>query len=307
MRNSSGMDQAEGLRRLLVGNRTQVISLVSGKARVGSSSATLNLAAALARSGKDVLVLDENHTPNNLSTMLGLPARQDLLDVACGKCSLDQAALPAKGFHVLPAARAMAVLPDMSQAARQRLGESLVAACEGTDVVLIDAIAPPPANPEKFPRQSVSLPSLSGGSALLVIADATASGITESYALIKRLALESTREQFGVVLNNVADDQAARKAFENMAKVARLNLAARLDCLGYIPYDESVKRAARLHRTVVEAFPASPAAQAYLELAQEALCLPMPPDGENGGVHSILHGLINSLHHYSREMAHVVN
>jgi len=45
---AAGIDQAEGLRRLLVSNQTQVITLVSGKQGVGRTSVTLNLASALA-------------------------------------------------------------------------------------------------------------------------------------------------------------------------------------------------------------------------------------------------------------------
>ena len=78
------VDQAEGLRRLLVSNQTRVITVVAGKSGVGRTSMTINLAAALARSGKDVLVLDENHAPNNLLDRLGLYARHDLLDVIQG-------------------------------------------------------------------------------------------------------------------------------------------------------------------------------------------------------------------------------
>jgi len=47
MRSDSGVDQAEGLRRLLVRNQTQVITVVAGKAGVGRTSTTINLAAAL--------------------------------------------------------------------------------------------------------------------------------------------------------------------------------------------------------------------------------------------------------------------
>ena len=75
MRSDGGVDQAEGLRRLLVLNQTQVITVVAGKAGVGRTSATINLAAALARSGKDVLVLDENHGPNKGAPYAPVPRR----------------------------------------------------------------------------------------------------------------------------------------------------------------------------------------------------------------------------------------
>ncbi|OGS90577.1 MAG: hypothetical protein A2Z95_00215 [Gallionellales bacterium GWA2_60_18] len=302
MRSSGETDQAEGLRRLLVRNRTQVITVVSGKPGVGSTSVTINLAAALARSGKDVLVVDENNAPGNLSDRLGLTAGHDLLDVARGKCVPAEAVLAAKGYSVLPAARAMSALTALRQAEQERLEDALAEMGSGVDVVLVDAAT----LSAKSVHSTVSS-SLASGGALLVVADATASGITESYALIKRLALESARARFGVVVNRVTDAQAAKTAFENMAQVARLNLAAQLDCLGYIPQDDKLKRAMQLRRSVVEAFPAEPSAKAYQELAQKLLCLPPQHDEAEGSAHAIIRGLMKSLRQCSGEMASVVN
>lgn len=301
MHSNGVMDQAEGLRRLLVRNRTQVVSVVSGKPGVGSTSVTLNLAAALARSGKDVLVLDENLAPNNLSGRLNLAAGHDLLDVARGKCTPAEAVLAINGYSVLSIARAMSALTSLRQTEQKRLEDALSEMGSGVDVILVDAAAFGQSAP------SAVSSSLASGGALLVVADATVSGITESYALIKRLALESARARFGVVVNRVADAQAAKTAFENMAQVARLNLAAQLDCLGYIPQDDRLKRATQLRRSVVEAFPAAASAKAYLELAQKLLCLPLQHDEAEGSVHDIIRGLVKSLRQCSGEMAHVVN
>lgn len=288
---SDGMDQAEGLRRLLVLNQTQVITVVAGKAGVGRTSATINLAAALARSGKDVLVLDENHGPNNLLDRLGLSARHDLLDVAQGKCRLCDAVLPARGFGILPTARAMHALAKLDQGGQQRLENALIEASDGVDMVLVDAAL---SAPEQMGAAAV-LPSLASGGALLVVVEATPSGITESYALIKRLALKNARQQFGIAVNKAGNEQAALTVFENMAKVARRNLSVRLEYLGHIPSDERLKCAMQLGRSVVEAFPTAASAKSYLELSQKLLCLPMQRDEAEGGVSAIIQNLIRQV------------
>lgn len=297
MRSDSGVDQAEGLRRLLVRNQAQVITVVAGKAGVGRTSATINLAAALARSGKDVLVLDENHAPNNLLDRLGLFARHDLLDVIRGKCKPREAVLGSKGFSVLPTARAMHALAKLDQAEQQRLEDALTEVSRGVDVMLVDAAM--------LVGQTAVSSSLASGASLLVVVDATTTGITESYALIKRLALENARLQFDIVVNKVGNEQAAMMVYENMAKVARRNLAARLEYLGYIPPDDRLKRSAQLGRSVVEAFPASVSAKCYLEMSQKLLRLPKPQDEAQGGISSMMKSLIVQLR--SGEMAHVVN
>ena len=293
---SDGMDQAEGLRRLLVLNQTQVITVVAGKAGVGRTSATINLAAALAGSGKNVLVLDENHGPNNLLGRMGLSARHDLLDVAQGKCGLCDAVLAAEGFGILPTARAMRALAQLDRDGQQRLEDALTNASTGTDVVLVDAAMSALSLAEgQAGRNAAVSPSLASGAALLVVVEATPSGITESYALIKRLALRNAHQQFGIAVNKAGNEQAALTVFENMAKVTRRNLSARLEYLGHIPSDDSLKCAMQLGKPVIEVFPAAASAKSYLNLSQKLLRLPMQHGETEGGVSAIIQNLIRQV------------
>lgn len=302
MRFDRGIDQADGLRRLLVGNQTRLISVLAGKSRVGKTSVTINLAMALARSGKDVLVLDESSLPNNLLDGLGLYARHDLLDVAQGKCRVREALLGSKGFSVLPAARARQVLSKLSSAEQQRLEDALAEVSGGVDVTLVDAAL--------SAGQAVAASSANGAALLLVI-DATTSGITESYALIKRLATENGRLRFEVLVNKVDDEQAALTVFSNMAALARRDLATRLEYAGYIPRDDKLPRAARLGQSVLEAFPNATSAAAFLHLAQNVMhfpvCQGVLPAGVRPAVHSLFGHALPLPTRHSREAAQVVN
>ncbi len=280
-------DQAEGLRRLLVRNQTQVITLVAGKGGVGRTSATLNLAAALSNAGKDVLVLDENPAPHNLTDSAGLFARFDLLDVAQGRCGLGDAILQGKGYSILPTSRAMRALAKLNPAEQQHLEDALAEVSSGVDVMLVDAAM--------LAAQAAVSSSLASGVRVLVVMEATATGITESYSLIKRLALENARLRFEVVVNKVANERMARLVFGNMEKVARRNLAARLDYLGCIPLDDKLKRATQLGRSVVEAFPAAISAKSYTALAQSVLRTTLQQDEMQGGISQMMKSLIKQL------------
>ncbi len=282
-------DQAEGLRRMLVCNQTQVIALAAGKRGVGRSSVTINLATALSSAGRDVLILDENPAPRNLTDSLGLLARHDLLDVVQGRCQLVDAIISANGCAILPTARLMRVLPKLNARDQQRLENILLEAGNGVDVMLIDAAmleAP----------QAVSS-GLATGVRLLVVMDATSSGITQSYALIKRLALENARLRFEIVVNRVHDEETARLVFGNMEKVAKTKLAARLEYLGFIPEDDRLKRSTQLGRAVVEAFPAATSAQSCMALSQSVLAMAMQQDGMQGGIAQMMKNLIGQSRH----------
>lgn len=280
-------DQAEGLRRLLVGNQIQVITLVAGKPGMGRTSVTLNLAAALAGAGRDVLVLDENPAPHNLTDSLGLFARYDLLDVVQERCQLQDVLLPGQGYAILPVARLMRVLAGLNCTEQQNLERVLSEVSVGVDVMLVDAAM--------LISQAAISASLASGVRLLVVMDATASGITESYSLIKRLALENARLRFEVVVNKVANEQVARLVFGNMEKVARNKLAARLEYLGYIPLDDRLKRATQLARSVVDAYPASDSAKSCMALSQRVLQKTMQQDEMAGGISQMMKNLIKQL------------
>lgn len=316
MRSDAVVDQAEGLRRLLVANQTQIVTVVAGKTGMGRTSATINLAAALVRSGKDVLVLDENHAPNNLLDYLGLTAHQDLLDVAQGACDPHEAVLGSHGFGVLPASRAMHALAISRRIGAQGPGQglgrdewlrmemALTEISRGVDVMLVDAAM--------LAGQTAAVSSsLANAADLLLIVEATPAGITDSYALIKRLALENSRLQFDIVVNKAANEKSAMTVFENMSKVARSKLAVRLEYMGYVPLDEKIKYATQMGKTVLDAFPAAASAKAYLEMAQNLLRQPARQDEAERGVAAIIHSLMNQvsqpLQGYGKEIAHVVN
>ena len=291
-----GLDQAAGLRRLLVANQTRLITVAAGKAGVGRTSMTLNLADALARSGKDVLVLDENLSPNNLSDRLMLSTPRDLFDVAQGRCTVQQAIAHVQGFSVMSSARAMRALCDMAEYDQQRFEQALTDASSGADVMLVDAAL--------LGGPAVVSSSLASGVTLLVVVDATAAGITESYGLIKRLAVENAKLQFEIVVNKVANAQEAQTVFENMAKVARRHLAAHLEYMGYIPNDAKLARANQLGRAVVDAFPNAASAQAFLALSQRLLGMP-PEKAEGAGVSVMVKSLLRQMRY--GELAQVVN
>jgi flagellar biosynthesis protein FlhG len=275
-----------------------VITVVAGKTGVGRTSATINLAAALAHSGKNVLVLDENHAPNNLPGRLGLFAKHDLLDVAQGKCKLHEAVLTGRGFCVLPTARAINavqrteahdmpmrtqpcggdlfaggepktgdMLVTLKREEQQRLKRALTEASDGVDVMLVDTAMPVLSRIEGLVGQTTVSSSLVSGAALLLVVEATPSGITESYALIKRLATENVRQHFEIMVNKASNEKAAMTVFENMAKVARRNLPAHLEYLGYIPFDDRVNYAAHLGKSVIEDLPAAASANSFMKLS----------------------------------------
>ena len=276
-------DQAAGLRKLLARGNAQVITVLGARDGLGATSIVTNLAAVFAHSGKDVLVLDENLSHDNVANTLALRPRFDLLHAARGDKTWHEVLLQGMaGPGVLPVARAMQSLPKMAEAERERLLESLLGAAVGRDVVLVDAA-----------RDGNSVcASLSGDEPLLLVLNATASGITESYALLKKMAMHNGRQAFDIVVNRVGSEREALAVFDNMAKVARHHLQVSLSYLGYIPVDEKLKRATQLCRPVVEAFPSAASSMAMREIAQGLLRSPSVSEHVQDRLSSVMQRLM---------------
>lgn len=272
MRHDHGFDQAEGLRRLLLRPSLRVITVLGAHQGLGATSVVVNLAAAMAREGKQVLVLDENLAHDNVANALALKPRFDLLNAVRDHKPLREIMLhTATGVHVLPVARAMQALPGLGAAERARLLESLTAASCGMDVVLVDATAD---------GHSVCA-SLSGDEPLLLVLNATADSITESYALLKQLAVRNGRQAFDIVVNKARNETEARIVFDNMAQVAQRHLQVQLKYLGNIPLDENFGHAARMRIPLLEIFPDSLASCALIGLACKLLQPAAKEDGSN--------------------------
>ncbi len=88
----------------------KIITVTSGKGGVGKTTATANLAVALAQMGQRVVCLDADIGLRNLDVVMGLENRivYDIVDVIEGRCRLKQAMIRDKRFedlHLIPAAQ----------------------------------------------------------------------------------------------------------------------------------------------------------------------------------------------------------
>lgn len=280
-------DQAEGLRRLLVRASARVVTVAAARTGFGSTSLVVNLATTLAQAGKDVLVLDESPSYDNVGNMLALKPRYDLLNaVRRDKALRDIMLHTQQGVRVLPVARAIQSLPQLSPPEREHLLECLAEASRGIDVVLVDAAV----TGERYISAS-----LAPDQPLLVVLNTTASTITESYALIKRMAMQDGRQSFEIVVNKARDEREARIVFDNVAQVARRHLHVRVEYLGYIPVDEKLKRATQLCRPVIEAFPATSATRAFGDLGRNLMLLPAAGNEEAGSLSDMVQRLMRRV------------
>ena len=264
-------DKAEGLRRLLVQNFLNVLTITSGGTGTGKTTTVISLAAALARSGKHVLVIDENAGANNVSATLGISAHRDLLDVIRRDKTLDEVIIPGPGgFFILPAGRGMRVLGKLSAADQAHVISCFAQLAQPIDVILIDA-APG--------RSSQMLTLAHSIHEIVVVVSPEPASITAAYALIKHTCSHhQDKQHFHVMVNKAGTETQAKMIFDNMADVARRHLAVSLDFMGFVPHDGKLC----LGRRVTGATPVTAADAAFRQIAESLADWPCPDDEERG-------------------------
>jgi flagellar biosynthesis protein FlhG len=251
-------DQADGLRRLLAQTRTRVLAFASMGCGLGVTTAVTNLSAALAYQGREVLLLDEHGTgAGTASAAWAIDPMGTLEDVAKRRLTLPGAtARTPCGVQVLPAVpRTPAGSPDP-----RTLWEG--------DVILIDAAL------DGEGRLSALAQS---ADELVLVMQPHAASITATYAGIKRLHYAHALRQLRFLVNGVAEPGAAQRVAHNLAQAGSRYLAVSLQAAGWVRAEAHAADAGRLGRTVVEAYPASPAATDFRRIADEMAQWPWRP------------------------------
>src|SRR5690349_15277330 len=119
--------------------RARVTAITSGKGGVGKTFVAANLAAALARRGQRVLVLDADLGLANLDVVLNLYPKLTLHDVFTGHASLDDAIQQVGGnFSVLLAGSGMLEYSRLTPEMGDRLRALITQVRPRFDHVLLD-------------------------------------------------------------------------------------------------------------------------------------------------------------------------
>ena len=119
---------------------TRVLALASGKGGAGKTSVSVNLAFALARGGRRVLILDADLGLSNVDVLLGLSPDKSLEHVLFENLPMRQAMLPVSPLvDVISGGSGVARLAELSRPARQRLAQEF-AALSDYDYILVWAL-----------------------------------------------------------------------------------------------------------------------------------------------------------------------
>ncbi|MCZ6749850.1 MAG: MinD/ParA family protein [SAR324 cluster bacterium] len=266
------MDQASTLRQIVNARKAaeplppgpdrgqmRVIAITSGKGGVGKTNIVVNLCIALTKLGRRVLLLDGDMGLANVDVLLGLTPKYTLEHVLKGQKGINDIVLEGPhGIRLLPSSSGMSELSEMNFEQQMFLFRELSQLDEQIDYLFIDTGAGVSSNVLRFNASA---------NEILVIANSEPTSITDAYALMKLLSIKYHIRDFGLVANSVQSDREGLAVYNRLNAVCRQFLQVNLSYVGSVPFDQSVRKAVRRQRPVIDLYPFSPAGKSITNLA----------------------------------------
>lgn len=239
------------------------IAISSGKGGVGKSNIVANLAIALRKIGSEVMILDADLGLSNIDVLFQLAPKYNIQHVLNGeKTLIDIITEGPHGIKILPASSGIQELTALDEFQRLKILEEFDSFDKNLDILLIDTAAGISENVAFF---------CAAAQEIIVVTAPEPTALTDAYALIKVLSTRYQERSFNVLFNSVSSSGEAEEMFRRLYMVAERFLSISLNYLGYIPYDESVKKAVKMQKAFVDIYPTSPASKKIYELAPKLL------------------------------------
>jgi septum site-determining protein MinD len=252
----------------------EAIVITSGKGGVGKTTTSANIGTALALQGKKVVMVDTDIGLRNLDVVMGLENRiiYDLIDVAEGRCRLNQALVKDKRFdelYMLPAAQTK----DKNDISPDAVRQIILDLKRDFEFVIIDC----PAGIEQGFKNAIA-----GADKAIVVTTPENAAVRDADRIIGLLEKQENIESPKLVINRIRANMVKKG---EMLDIDEICSVLAIDLLGIVPDDEHVIKAANSGEPTVMN-PNSRAAIAYRNIARRILgdSVPLMPMEEKAGV-----------------------
>jgi flagellar biosynthesis protein FlhG len=267
------------------GVRTRIVTVTSGKGGVGKSSVSVNMALAIARTGKKVLLLDADLGLANINVMLGVIPKYNLYHVVKGTKNLNEIIIKTpEGLDLIAGASGYSILANLNITEREKLiheFENLPV----YDLMIIDTGAGVGANVIGF-----TLPA----DEIIVVTTPEPTAITDAYGIIKSIVLQSSDKNIKLLVNRVSSSLEARKVLERVVNISNQFLNVKVDSAGYIFEDEYVSKSIRQQKPFVLEYPKSKASACIQLIAGKLINQKIDDSKDGPGFGKFFQKLFNS-------------
>ena len=243
-------------------NYPKVLTITSGKGGVGKTNIVANLACALQKRERKVLVFDADMGLGNIHILLGLAPKINLQHVLSGEKTIEEIVVEGpSGLNILPATTGEQELTKLGKEDRLLLLEELDRVCGSYDFLIFDTGAGISSNVTYF---------CSAAHEIILIVTTEITSLTDAYGLMKVLNQKHGQNDFRLILNTVRSEKEALEIFRHLTEVVDKFLpGVMVDYMGYILIDENVRKAVRQQASFLELYPHSKISHCINDLADK--------------------------------------
>ncbi len=288
-------DQAARLRELLKGQvppgnagyvqvpnpataarKARILVVTSGKGGVGKTNLTVNLALALSRRQRRVVLFDADMGMANVDVILNVSPPYSIADVIAGRKSLGEVVFQVDDtMWVVPGGSGIAQLASLDPAVLAQTVTKLAELETQADLILVDTGAGISQNVLGFVLAAPEV---------IVVTTPEPTAIVDAYGIIKTLDGRNREARVSLVVNMVESESEARSVFAKVSGIIERFLTIRVNLLGWVEKDGNVGRSVLQQQPFLRAYPYSVASKrvnmlAGSILAQEAGPVPQQPEG----------------------------
>ena len=228
-----------------------------------------NVAFALKKMGKRVLVFDADMGLGNIHILLGLAPRYNLEHVINGEKTMDEIIMKGPGgIDVLPAGSGRRKYSELAGEEMLILKTELEALEGSYDYILFDIGAGISSNVMYF---------CSAASEVAIVTSTEPTSFADAYAVMKVLSRDYDKHDFKLIVNSVRNPAEAASICARLEQVAdRFGLDIRIELWGHIYFDERVPKAVREQRLFADKYPGSAAAKCVRGIAKTLVSDTLP-------------------------------
>ncbi len=245
-------DQADGLRSIvksdastgrnaLMGSEAnirfpKVVAITSGKGGVGKTNIVGNMAVALQKSGKKVVIVDADVGLANIDIIFNIQTKYDISHVVSGEKKLSEIMITTQhGIKIVPGGSGFSHLTQLAEGEKLNLLSEFETLQNEADIIFVDTGAGISANVLYFNAAADEC---------VVVATKEPTSITDAYALMKVLSNDYKVKYFKLIVNMVKSEDEAKIVYSSLSGALDKFLKnVVLEYIGYVPTDSNMQRA----------------------------------------------------------------
>lgn len=236
----------------------KIFAVVSGKGGVGKTNISVNLALAMAKKGKKVLLLDADIGMTNADIIMGMHYEYDLFDYLEGDVELKDIIYEGPlGVKVISGGAGLLEMNDLNEEAQRNFIENLVELGD-FDILIID-------NGAGITKETLSFITFAHEVILVTTPEPTA--ITDAYRVLKSISYYGLKPTVKVVVNKISSKEAGDEAFNKLDSTCSEFLKVKIENSGYVYDDARVEKAIMAQVPVLLSYPNALSSNNIMEIS----------------------------------------